>query len=107
MTQEAEDGAAIGQGLIRVRQRRWLLWAVILIYLPGVLVALEVKSLSVFLGELFALWLILLCTAVALATVVKCPRCKNSYHTNGPTFLPLRRCVHCGLAVNADKKPHE
>ena len=97
------DPGSLRQGLAKIRKRRWLLWATILIYLPGLIVALELEAASGSLGKLFALWIALLCVAVGLATVVKCPGCGNTYHTNGPTFLPVRRCVHCGLAVNADK----
>lgn len=87
-------------GLKKVRSRRWLLWGVILIYLPGMLIALESQATSRTMGWLFGCWVLLLCVVVALATVVKCPRCAKPYHTNGPTFLPVRKCVHCGLPVN-------
>lgn len=99
------DPAALRQGLAKVRKRRWILWAVILIYMPGLIIALELQAASGTLGKLFALWIALLCVAVGLATVVKCPGCGNTFHTNGPTFLPVRRCVHCGLHLTADKKP--
>ncbi len=105
MTVERDiDPAGLRQGLAKVRKRRWILWATILIYMPGLIVALELKASSGTLGSLFAFWIVLLCIAVGLATVVKCPGCGNPYHTNGPTFLPVRRCVHCGLPLNADKK---
>lgn len=105
MTVEREtDRDTLRQGLAKVRQRRWILWATILIYMPGLIVALEMEATSGTLAKLFALWIVLLCVAVGLATVVKCPDCGNTYHTNGPTFLPVRRCVHCGLPLNADKK---
>ena len=99
-----KNPAAIQQGLAKVRNRRWILWVVILIYMPCLIIALEMGASGSTMGTLFIIWLGLLCVAVGLATVVKCPRCGNCYHTNGPTFLPVRKCVHCGLAVNADKK---
>jgi hypothetical protein len=99
-----KDPVVIQQGLAKVRNRRWILWAVILIYMPCLVIALEMEATGSTMGTLFIIWLVLLCVAVGLATVVKCPRCGNTYHTNGPTFLPVRKCVHCGLAVNADKK---
>jgi hypothetical protein len=102
--EKATAPGSLRQGLAKVRKRRWILWAVILIYLPGLILALELQASSGSLGKLFALWIVLLCVAVGLATVVKCPGCGNTYHTNGPTFLPVRRCVHCGLPLNADKK---
>lgn len=95
---------ALRQGLTKIRKRRWILWATLLIYMPAMILALDLGFSGSTMGTLFFAWVGLLCFAVGLATVVKCPRCNNTYHTNGPTFLPVRRCVHCGLAVNADKK---
>jgi len=104
LTDEKEiDPVVLQQGLAKVRNRRWILWATILIYMPGLLIAFEMEASSGTMGWLFAAWIVLICVSVGLATVVKCPRCNNTYHTNGPTFLPVRKCVHCGLAVNADK----
>lgn len=102
MTQN-QDPVAISQGLARIRQRRMLLWATILIYLPALLIVLELNLTGATMGKLFAVWVALLCVAVGLATVVKCPRCSQTYHTNGPTFLPARKCLHCGLSLRADK----
>jgi hypothetical protein len=93
----------ISQGLIRIRRRRWLLWGTIVAYLPGLLLALELNLAGQTMAKLFAAWVGLLCVAVGLATVVKCPRCRQTYHTNGPTFLPVRKCLHCGLPLLADK----
>jgi hypothetical protein len=90
-------------GLKKVRGRRWILWLVILIYIPGLFVAMSAGLSSSTLSYLFFAWVGLLCVAVALATVVKCPGCNKTFHTNGPTFLPVRKCVHCGLGINADK----
>ena len=105
LTQEQEvSPATLRQGLKKVRSRRWILWATLLIYMPSLIIALEMQVGSSAMGKLFACWVVLLCTAVGLATVVRCPRCGNTYHTNGPTFLPVRKCVHCGLFVNADKR---
>ena len=85
------ENVAIMAGLKKVRSRRWLLWGVILIYIPGMMIALELQAPSRVMGWLFGLWVLLLCIVVALATVVKCPRCGKPYHT---------KCVHCGLPVN-------
>ncbi len=102
--QKDRDLASLRPGLAKVRNRRWILWATILIYIPGLIIALEMQASGGTMGKLFTAWIVLLCIAVGLATVVKCPSCGNTFHTNGPTFLPVRKCVHCGLAVNADKK---
>lgn len=91
------------KGLKKVRGRRWILWAVILVYIPGLYAAMSAGLTSSTLSYLFFAWVGLLCVAVAMATVVKCPRCNKPFHTSGPTFLPVRKCVHCGLAVSEDK----
>ncbi len=101
MNQEKTD---LHPGLTKVRQRRWILWATILIYVPGLLLAFQMDVAGGTKAKLFVGWVVLLCVAVGLATVVKCPRCGQQFHTNGPTFLPLRRCVHCGLPLNADRQ---
>lgn len=97
------DLAAIRQGMAKIRKCRWFLWTTIMIYVPGLLLALQMNFSSSALTKLFGAWVLLLCVAVGLATIAKCPRCRNNFHTNGPTFLPVRKCVHCGLHVNADK----
>ena len=98
------DPAVIGQGLAKVRKRRWLLWGTIIIYVPGLFIFLPLGFSGGTLAKLFGAWVGLLCVVVGLATVVKCPRCGNPFHTNGPTFLPLRKCVHCGLHITAEKR---
>lgn len=97
--------AALARGLSKVRQRRWLLWATLIIYLPGMSLALYLQTSGSTQGKLFVGWVVLLSIAVGLATVVVCPRCGKPFHTNGPTFLPVRRCVHCRLHLCADKQP--
>jgi hypothetical protein len=91
------------RGLAKIRQRRRILWAVILVYAPGLYAALEMGLPGSVLALLFWAWVGLLCVAVGLACVVKCPRCGKQFHTNGPTFLPVRRCLHCGLHLKADR----
>jgi hypothetical protein len=99
------DPLVISRGLAKVRQRRWILWAAIFIYLPGLYLALELALPGGTMAKLFWAWVGLLCVAVGLTTVVRCPRCSNQFHTNGPTFLPVRKCVHCGLHLTSDKRP--
>ena len=99
------DPQDLSRGLAKIRQRRWILWGIIGIYLPGLYLALESGLSGGTLARLFWAWVGLLCVAVGMATVVKCPNCRNSFHTNGPTFLPVRRCLHCGLHLKADRGP--
>jgi len=91
------------QGLSKISVRRWFFFGVVLIYVPALLIVLKVSQSGQLTLSLFGLWVFVLIIAVVLAAIVRCPRCKEYYHTNGPTFLPVRKCVHCGLFVNADK----
>lgn len=102
-TPEIDDATFIA-GMKKIRQRRWLLWGIILIYMPAMMVALQSDGGWNTVVKAFIAWIILLCVVVAMAVVVRCPACGNCFHTNGPTFLPVRRCVHCGLHISADKK---
>jgi hypothetical protein len=104
MTEEQGiDPQVYHAGLKKVRLRRWLLWGVILAYLPAMMLALETPDAGKSAVTVFIIWIVFLCIAVGLACVVRCPRCGGSFHTHGPTFIPFRRCIHCCLHVNADK----
>lgn len=96
-----------GPGLKRVRFRRLLLWVVILIYLPAMVLALDSADYRRWATIVFASWIILLIVAVTIACLARCPRCGELFHTQGPTFLPLRRCLHCSLHIKADKRLNE
>jgi hypothetical protein len=92
-------------GLDLVRRRRRYLWGIILAYLPAMWVTLKLtSSLSVALA-VFGVWFLLLFAAALVAASARCPRCGNTFHLHGMTFLCLRRCLHCQLHINADKRP--
>lgn len=93
--------------LKKIRSRRLFLWVVILAYLPAMMWALDSPDYRTRVTIVFATWIILLIIAVVFACIVRCPRCGECFHTHGPTFLPFRRCLHCALHVNADKKAAE
>lgn len=104
MEEQAKPSPAeISQGLAKIRKRRWFFFGVVLIYVPALLVTLKLSQSGKTTATMFGLWVFVLIISVVLAATARCPRCKGYYHTNGPTFLPVRRCVHCGLPVNADK----
>jgi len=96
--------AEISTGLAKIRKRRWFFFGVVLIYVPALMITLKVSQSGTTTLTMFGLWVFVLIISVVMAATAKCPRCKGYYHTNGPTFLPVRKCVHCGLFVNADKK---
>ncbi len=93
--------------LKKIRKRRLYLWFVILAYLPAMMVALESPDYKTWVTVVFVTWIVFLIFTVALACLARCPRCGECFHTHGPTFLPFRRCLHCALHVNADKRAPE
>ena len=97
------DPVAISQGLTKIRKYRWLLWSSLIVYLPGLFLALRLGFARGTMTWLFGAWVALICVTVGLACAVKCPRCSKPFHSNGPTFLPIRKCLHCGLHVSADR----
>ncbi len=94
-------------GLKNIRFRRRLLWLVICAYLPAMAIALDSVDYRKWAATVFVSWIVLLIFTVGFACLGRCPRCGELFHTHGPTFLPLRRCLHCALHVNADKRPPE
>jgi uncharacterized protein (DUF983 family) len=41
---------------------------------------------------------------VALTAIAKCPQCGNNFHMYNSSLHYPRKCRHCGLHLNADKK---
>ena len=101
---QAGAPADFGPGLSRVRRRRWLLWFVLVAYLPTMWTTQRIthsfqKSLPVFFG-----WILLLILATMISALAKCPRCGNYFHVNGMALFYLRKCLHCQLHLCEDKK---
>jgi len=97
------DASRYGSGLSSVRRQRWYLWGLIIVYLPATLTTLQLTQSYKATGAVFLIWLFLLCVAVTLAAIVKCPQCGNSFHMYDSTLHFPRRCRHCGLHIRADK----
>ena len=100
----AQDISVLGQGLSKIRKRRWLLWFVLIIYLPTMWVTQKITQSFQDSLPVFFIWFVVLLTVTAFSAVAKCPRCKNYFHVNGMTLLYLRYCLHCQLHLTADKK---
>jgi len=101
MTTELSE---IGPGLARIRRRRRYLWLVSIAYVPIMWITLKWTHSNKALGVVFVIWVVFLCKAVLPVAFVFCPRCGNYFHMKGFMPLYLRRCLHCGLHINADKK---
>jgi hypothetical protein len=98
-----ENQTAIGPELAKIRKRRMFLMALILVYLPATLATLNLTHSIKATGVVFAVWFVLLCIAVTLTAVVRCPQCQNTFHMRESTLRYSRKCSHCGLHIHADK----
>jgi len=87
-----------------IRKRRLFLWGVILIYLPAMWAVLQWTGSYNKTAVAFIIWVLLLTVIATVGALARCPGCGNYFHMNGMTLLYLRRCLHCGLHVNADRK---
>jgi hypothetical protein len=98
------DLKEFGPGLGKIRKRRRFLWGVILVYLPVMWTTLRLTGSFNVTAAVFVVWIILLCIFATVAACARCPRCGNYFHMHGMTLLYLRKCLHCQLHINADKK---
>ena len=88
----------------KIRKRRLYLWGVILIYLPVMWMTLQLTQSYNKTAVAFVVWVLLLTIVATYAALARCPGCGNFFHMHGMTLLFLRKCLHCGLHINADKK---
>jgi hypothetical protein len=104
MVQEMSDNPSThGPALAIIRRRRWYLWGLILIYMPVSVKTLQATQSYKATGIVFLVWFVLLCIAVTLTAIAKCPGCGNSFHMRNSTLAYSRKCRHCGLHLCADK----
>jgi len=89
----------------QLRLRRVLFWLVLLIYLPLMLVAQKIFPGRDALVAAFVVWVALLLVSGLALAVARCPACGRTFHMNGMSFLPVRRCLHCG--VHVAQRPEE
>lgn len=101
---EIEDPAALTRGLSRIRRRRWLLWLVLIVYLPTMAATQKITGSFNDSLPVFFIWFLVLLAVMAYSALARCPRCNNYFHVNGMILLYLRNCLHCQLHLNADKK---
>ncbi|BCG47408.1 hypothetical protein GEOBRER4_n2240 [Citrifermentans bremense] len=97
------DSAVISAGLSKIRRRRWMVWSVMIIYLPTMWTTQKITHSFNASMPVFFIWFLLLLAAMGYSAVARCPRCGNYYHVNGMILLYLRKCLHCQLPLNEDK----
>jgi uncharacterized membrane protein YadS len=99
------DPSVISAGLSKIRRRRWVVWIVMIIYLPTMWTTQKITHSFNASMPVFFVWFLLLLIAMGYSAVARCPRCGNYYHVNGMILLYLRKCLHCQLPLNEDKTP--
>ncbi|NVN91146.1 MAG: hypothetical protein HXX11_11155 [Desulfuromonadales bacterium] len=100
-----DDHVEYGKALRLIRRRRKYLFSVILLYIPAMWLIHSVSPALRTMLTAFVIWVVLLMATCLVAAVCKCPRCGNYFHVHGMTMLFLRKCLHCQLHINADRKP--
>jgi hypothetical protein len=101
---DTEDFTAYSQGLGSIRRRRWFLWLTIIMYIPSIWVSLQLTHSDRTTFMVFVIWFAVTAYASGYAAIARCPRCKNYFHLKGVLSLYLRRCMHCDLHLNSDRK---
>jgi len=89
----------------RLLWKRRIFWLVLVIYLPMMLVSQQLFPGRQGLVAAFVAWLVLLVASALVLALTRCPACGKTFHMNGMSFLPVRRCLHCGVHVSA--RPEE
>jgi len=79
--------------------RRRLFWLTLIIYLPMMLLAQKFFPGKNGLIAAFCVWVGLLVVSALAVALGRCPECGQTYHMNGMTFLPVSRCLHCGVPL--------
>jgi len=101
---EAEDPAVISRGLATIRKRRWMLWSVMIVYLPTMWMTQKITHSFRDSMPVFFIWFFVLLATMAFSAAARCPRCGHYFHMNGITLLYLRKCLHCQLHITEDKR---
>lgn len=103
--QTPDDVAAFGPGLAEIRKRRRYFFGTVAIYIPAMWIIHSISPTYRTMGTSIGIWVVILIITMFWSAVCVCPRCGNFFHVNGMTLLYLRKCLHCQLHINADKKP--
>ncbi len=95
------------EGLKKIRNLRFRLWALILAFAPIIWIVTRFTRSRSIIMVVMILWVAGVVHFAARAAFSPCPRCRNYFHaTRGtPSFWNLltRRCTHCGLPLRSDR----
>jgi len=98
------EASSYGPKLAVIRSRRRSFFSTVAIYIPAMWVIHSISPTYRTMGSAIGVWVVILIIAMFRSAVCVCPRCGNLFHVNGMTLLYLRKCLHCQLHVNADRK---
>jgi hypothetical protein len=73
--------------------------------MPAMWVVHSISSTYRTMGTAIGIWVVILVVTMFWSALCVSFRCGNYFHVNGMTLFYLRKCLHCQLHVNADKKP--
>lgn len=98
------DESSFRPALNLIRRRRKYFFATIAAYLPAMWAINKLSPTYRSFGIGIGVWVVVLFTTALMSAVTRCPRCGNYFHVHGMTLLYLRKCLHCQLHINADKR---
>lgn len=87
-----------------IRRRRKYFFATILLYMPAILTVQKISPKYRTIGIAIGIWIFIVFVTALRSAVTRCPRCGNYFHMHGMTLLYMRKCLHCQLHINADRK---
>jgi len=93
-----------GSALSLIRRRRRYFFGTILIYMPAMWAVQKISPKYSSIAIAIGVWIVVLFVATLMSAITRCPRCGNYFHLHGMTLLYLRKCLHCQLHINADRK---
>lgn len=105
-TDEQHQVVELAPGLARIRLRRKLFFATVILYMPLMWAVSKVSPTFRSMAFAFGVWVTVLFFTALYAALARCPRCGHYFHMNGMSLLFLRRCLHCQLHVTEDRKAH-
>lgn len=98
------DETTFGPALSLLRRRRKYFFGTVLVYMPAMWLVQKISPTYRSFGIAIGVWFVVLFATALLSAVTRCPRCGNYFHVHGMTLLYLRKCLHCQLHINSDKK---
>ena len=94
--------SGIGQGLRRIRIRRYVALGLLVAFLPFVLALSSIVRSGTAMNVAVAIYLGLFVVALVMFGFSSCPRCHNLFFVSGLSNPFSSRCMHCGLPISGE-----